>query len=149
MKKIIFLDIDGVLNNPGTYKNLPATSIGLIETSLVERLNKIIDATSPVIVLSSSWKYKFKRLATANSFLMLACQIKAMVVGFTPNLKNQSRGEEIKAWIEKYRSSNISNFIILDDDNDMGELMPHLIKVNGAWGLSEENVTDAIHRLNR
>lgn len=79
------------------------------------------------------------------------------VVGTTPMLYYEcNRGHEIQTWIDEYRLreeykntlGKLENFIILDDDSDVEPLVPWLIKVNGAWGLSEKNVVEAIKKLN-
>ena len=53
MKKIIFLDIDGVLNSETYDKNRTA---GAIDPECAKRLNRIIKETNADIVISSSWK---------------------------------------------------------------------------------------------
>ena len=39
------------------------------------------------------------------------------------------------------------NFIILDDDNDMGILSSHLIKIDRQVGLTNKNIEDGIKKL--
>lgn len=54
--RVLFLDIDGVLNRTG-YR--PRESLGLrswIEPELAQRLSALIVATSAEIVLSSDWR---------------------------------------------------------------------------------------------
>ena len=53
--KIIFLDIDGVLNDDGTVPERgPA-----VDPEMVSRLSRIVSQTGADIVLSSSWKWGF------------------------------------------------------------------------------------------
>ena len=53
--KVIFLDIDGVLNYATTAARAPCGCIGIAEPA-VRNLKKIIDATGAKIVLTSTWK---------------------------------------------------------------------------------------------
>jgi len=62
------------------------------------------------------------------------------------------RGEEIKAWIDE---SNFSgNFVIVDDEADMGDLIDHLVRTSyngamGSTGLTVAHTKRIIARLNR
>ncbi|MBP3534398.1 MAG: hypothetical protein J6J53_00140 [Muribaculaceae bacterium] len=53
--KLIFLDIDGVLNSYKFLQNLPEDSFGIDNTRL-PILKRITDSTDAKIVLSSSWR---------------------------------------------------------------------------------------------
>lgn len=52
-EKIIFLDIDGVLNNAKS----DISQLFIIEKDLLQILKKIIAATNASLVLSSTWRY--------------------------------------------------------------------------------------------
>ena len=62
MKKILFLDIDGVLNTQRWHKKMveghaPKDSFGYdFDPEAVANLCRIIEATGAEIVISSSWK---------------------------------------------------------------------------------------------
>ena len=53
--KVIFLDVDGVLNAAYTRERAPSGTIGL-NPQMVRQLKRIVDATGAVAVLVSSWK---------------------------------------------------------------------------------------------
>mgnify|MGYP000061481896 FL=1 len=57
--KVIFLDIDGVLNTEETYME-KSTDLD-IDVFRLEYLKEIIDNTKAKIVLSSSWRYFFHK----------------------------------------------------------------------------------------
>ena len=58
--KVIFLDIDGVLNTEDTFRKMIDGFLDIeIDEFRVEYLKKIVDATDAKIVLSSSWKIFF------------------------------------------------------------------------------------------
>ena len=57
MKKVIFLDFDGVLNPKWWNRGKPSDKYGvLFEAKSVACLRKIINETGADIVISSSWK---------------------------------------------------------------------------------------------
>ena len=53
-RKVIFLDIDGVLNCGRTPN--PRKFPYVVDTRLLSRLKKLLDRTGAKIVLSSSWR---------------------------------------------------------------------------------------------
>ncbi len=55
-EKVIFLDIDGVLNDDHS-----STLENCLFDELLERFKRIVDATGAVVVLISSWRLKFDR----------------------------------------------------------------------------------------
>jgi hypothetical protein len=145
--KVIFLDIDGVLNNQPwlaeqrSFKNFcPAN---------VEMLNFIIRATGAKIVISSNWRmYPYDLPA-----LFKAQGVIGEIVGYTP-LPAQThngilcaslRGNEINAWLKE--SGPIERYIILDDGDDMGKLEIMLVQTNPARGLTLEDAKNAVSLL--
>lgn len=56
--KVLFLDIDGVLN---AHEFDPAVMCGQIHPDKVARLNRVLRATDARIVLSSAWRYLIHR----------------------------------------------------------------------------------------
>ncbi len=133
-KKIIFLDVDGVLNNEETaYK-----TGNVIDENMVDILKHIVDETGAEIILSSSWRrgYCFfladglqskdpdiKKLYDALEKVGLS------ISGITP-LSNESgpsaRPLEIREWLNRFH--NIFSYVILDDDTFW------------SWGFLQRNV---------
>jgi hypothetical protein len=74
------------------------------------------------------------------------------VVGKTPVLEDEIRGKEIKNFIDVHftnTSSPLESFVILDDDDDMGELMGQLVQCKDYSGLSDDRREEAISLLNK
>jgi hypothetical protein len=79
------------------------------------------------------------------------------MIGLTPDLTNKGpvlwnsvpRGREIAEWIRQYTEDggSVESFVILDDDADMEELMPYLIKTPFEIGLTEADADKAIEML--
>ena len=57
--KLLFLDVDGVLNNATTKAGAPSGCTG-IEDKLVKNLAKIIEQTQAKIILTSDWKIEWE-----------------------------------------------------------------------------------------
>lgn len=141
--KVIFLDIDGVLNTPSDLKN--AHTLLFIDSTKVERLNRIISATDARLVLSSTWR----RFDYCVEYLKQHMEL----VGQTPvGVKEQwsgnytRRGKEIQAWLDTFP---IKKYIILDDDGDMLEhQLPFFIQTDTYVGLTDDHVDRAIEILN-
>lgn len=145
--KVLFLDIDGVLNSTQTFLE----RMGDYERQdypqpiLVERLNKIIDETDAEIVISSCWRIHGKEELQK---IFTECGIKKKILDFTPKLFNSKRGIEILSWlINTDYGKKTDNIAILDDDSDMGVLSNFLIKTDRRFGLSEKNAQTVINSL--
>ena len=150
--KVIFLDIDGVLNHQKHYEWLMTTN----EPTLMQRvypysefnpkscqlLNEIIKETDAQIVVSSSWRLDGEaRLNALFKHFDLP-----RIYSITPCL-NTARGIEIDAWLAAH--PEVDKYIILDDDEDMNsEQLPFFIKTNPYEdGLNEEVKNKAINIL--
>lgn len=154
MTKLIFLDIDGVLD---TYK-----SHYMLDPVLLGRLGNILGRTGAWIVISSSWRcsnvpdtvefltdYENPRVGS-NPF-----PFTDRVVGITPILysvldgdidRPATRGEEIAAYL---KSHTCDSYVILDDcDEVFRDQQPHLVLVNDEVGLSDADVEKAVGILN-
>jgi hypothetical protein len=132
--KIIFLDIDGVLNNYDTL----GEGLGCWEPSLVKILKKIIKETDAEIVLSSTWR-RIERYRN-----IIKNDMKINFIDKTPTMW-EKRGIEIQSWLND--NPGVEKFIILDDDSDMVHLMSHLLQTDGEFGLTNEIADEAIKRL--
>lgn len=158
--KVIFLDIDGVLNTSQTfidnYNTYHKTGIKRIEIDLdkLNLLKEIVNQTGAVIVLSSSWRFfgkmengKFiplnEKMAT---LIKLFNDYGLSIYDVTPQDKYGIRQNEIFKWLE---GKNVDKFIIFDDDyNDLPNFLnKELIKTTFTTGLTENNMTEAINKL--
>lgn len=159
--KIIFLDIDGVLNSETSCKERGKIHYNDNPHPMhIKWLNYIVEKTNAYVVISSTW-----RRSTSSGMigrLLFAYGFKGKVIDKTPCFESY-RGTEIKAWIlehldkeKKYADSNwhiykgdIESFVILDDDSDMGSLMPHLVQTHERKGLLKKHAIEAIKVLNK
>ncbi len=117
MRKILFLDIDGVVNNEKTVHKYSYRSHHGIDPELAFLVGKIQLDTDCEVVLSSSWRGHEDNHAI----------IKKQVVDFidiTPRCCTGIRGVEIYKWIQDNvpaadRMAKNFRYAILDDDSDM------------------------------
>ena len=151
--KIIFTDIDGVLNEDTTPTRTKSRMIFIDEEKLL-RLKRIVDVTGAKIVLSSTWRYDRDDPKHNGDFLELReafHNVGLDFYDFTPvDAIGIRRGMEIRAWLGLHRGE-VGKFIILDDelfDFDERGLLPRLIKTDFAYGgLTEELTQEAIDLL--
>ena len=150
--KILFLDVDGVLNNNLT-RTITFDGWCFVDDYLVKRLKRIIDATGAKIVLSSTWRDGWNREDESKNepfFNQLRNKLKEYgmeIWDALPMPMRPSRGTAINEWFELHKDLNIESFVILDDWYDMGIYRDHLIQISGGIGLTDEDVNEAISFL--
>lgn len=149
--KVLFLDIDGVLNHKYFYDNIE--KIKLVHNNYpytefdpksVSLLNKIIDETNAKLVISSSW-----RVDSNLSSIFKTVGIKHDIYGITPWLINNChRGDEIQKYIIE---NEVNTYCILDDVDDFYDFQkPYFVKCNSSKdGLNEIVAKRAIEILNK
>ena len=130
--RVLFLDVDGVLNRIG-FLPPPAAPDGLagwIEPELGARLAALVHETDVEVVVSSSWR-EDHTVAELRAELALA-GIDVRVIDVTPFYLGEPRWAEIAAWLRVHRPSH---FVIIDDEPDMGPLAAHHVCTDVLTGL--------------
>lgn len=149
--KIIFLDIDGVMNTHHT----PVTTVfhndipymGCMDQEKVFMINNAVDLHGFKVVLSSTWRMnpRWRELMKANGFIFEFFDL-------TPNYYGRtSRGTEIADWIKLSGADKDPDFryAIIDDNGDMlAGQGPHFFKTEWGIGLTEEIMNKVILHLN-
>jgi hypothetical protein len=153
--KILFLDIDGVLNDrtwaelcesktePG---ELPPWHRVPFPKHIVDNLHLILNAIPDLkIVVSSSWRVRHNK-GIFRILNNLAGIPEDFFIDITP-IRKDSRGDEINEWLEK--NKDIDKFVILDDDvfDIKKEQMQFLVMPDYTIGLTEENAKQVINKL--
>ena len=150
--KVIFLDIDGVLNSveSETWEYKWRGEIAYLYSmcpDLVENLNHILKATDAQIVLSSTWRKKYDTLEGLQG-LLDKHGIQGTCAGRTGVLWTK-RGFEIKQWIDMFSvKRNVESYVILDDDLDMYPVFHRHMWIDNEVGLTCVDVERAIKMLN-
>lgn len=145
MRKIIFLDIDGVLNCEHAYKNGFCRHDGIYGHEFYppskELINKLIEETGAQVIISSTWRLSgleemqnlWKDRGMTGEMIGITCTSHTRYSNGDSDA--HFRGLEIDNWLKRERfydifyskevqrdvceKSNISNYIIIDDDSDM------------------------------
>lgn len=154
MRKIIFLDFDGVLNTE-YYQGLLQFQGkqwqdeygAFFDPKVVRQLKRVIDTTGADIVVESSWKYLGLE---AMQELWRGRNLPGKVIDITPSLTdNASKGEEIAAWLSEHATPD-TRYVIIDDEYViLDSQIPYFIWTNPYEGLTEEQADRAILILNR
>ncbi len=169
--KVIFLDIDGVLNNAKNFLHAvlkvsgDLVQRGQFDPDCVRALNSITEQSGANLVLASTWRLgmPFKTMRK----ILRQQGVGGNLVDYTPYLtepipgidrfptedgsyqpvRQLTRGKEIQAWLDGVEQ--VDNFVILDDDSDMDHLQDHLVRTVFEEGLRLEHVEKALALLNR
>lgn len=152
--KIVFLDIDGVLNSNDT-EDVFRGFIGL-DYSGIKLLREIVDTTGAEIVLVSSWKsrwYKDHKDCQNNLANYLDQRLAEEGLKIIDKTEGSSfdRGAGIAGWLSE---RPVESWIVLDDeifpDYEEYGIMPHLVKTSFYdGGLKDKHVEIAIKMLNK
>ena len=164
--KVLFLDIDGVLNTKYWYtqmdRNTPKDKYGYaFDPNSVANLKRIVEDTGAEIVISSSWKCMG---LSQMEDMWRDRNLPGRIIGITPNSVSDEmllnadidsielfhiRGEEIKEWLMKH-AKRVSSYAIIDDmDNMLPEQQSHFVQTNPEVGITEGDAQKTIEILNR
>jgi hypothetical protein len=126
--KILFLDCDGVLNCAASWPHNSPTNTPL-DPDKVARLNRVVQATGAIIVISSTWRHLNSGLPLVGVVLAEGEDCRDIlrrggVTGvFHTDWKtgygkmSGKRGHEIEDWLEDH--PEITTYAIVDDNRDM------------------------------
>lgn len=148
--KVLFLDIDGVLNSDKwmyernkneRYKFLPYPMCEF-DPECVKRLNRILKETNAKLVVSSDWRFT-KGLDS----IFFAVDIESEIYDTTPLVFKGIRGQEIALWLKNH--PEFTKYVILDDNAEfLKKQKPFLVRTQYAEGLTDELAEKAIQILN-
>lgn len=151
--RILFLDFDGVLNSSQWMTDDPqaamANGVVGIDPRVIPLLNQIVDRTGCTVVVSSTWRI-FTRLMGLKDILH-GKGFTGKVSGTTPTPFRlddgtcSRRGDEIHEYLQIQRQLHDHvEFVILDDDSDMGQYVDRLVQTSTQYGLTQEHVDKVV-----
>ena len=158
MNKLIFLDIDGVLNHQSMTRDQWRVdngdgylTDGLCPRS-VSNLNELTDNTNADIVISSTWRVG--RTVDELRDVLGFAGVTGNIIDKTPEFNQRSvfRGNEIYDWMKENieESHNFQEYVILDDDSDMLYWQKdNFVIVDSFIGLTPRNIYKAERIMNR
>lgn len=139
-RRVIFLDIDGVLAPIRQWDRY-----GDLDPACIQVLNEIAAQGQADVVVSSTWRYG-KTVAELQEILE-AAGFTGRVLDKTPTgAPGADRGDEIAAWLAEHA---VGGYVIVDDHVGMGELRTHLVLTQPAHGLQPADAPRAIATLMR
>ena len=163
MSKVIFLDIDGVLNsNFWNEDHQKEISDGkYIDTEKVKLLAKLVNRSDASIILHSGWRFWFdsdlKPMRPEAGYLeSLLGDEGISVAGMTPDLTTEEirktkkfskvKADEILMWLKNH--PDVHSWVVLDDlELHNAEIEQHQVKTDAEHGLLETDVEKALEIL--
>ena len=156
MNRVIFLDVDGVLNsNFWNDSHQREISDGtLVDMEKIKLLSMLVKRTNAIIVLHSGWKYWFDQdlkplRHEAENLAKLFRQEELSIVDKTPDHSTDEiqrnrkfslvKASEIMAWLAEHK--DVVKWIVIDDlDLHNAEIERHQVKTDPSIGLTIDDV---------
>lgn len=171
--KVLFLDIDGVLNSAQSarfwhrnrdqklwenelYEGWEGSLKGYLAQEFCpiacQNLTMILEELSDLkIVVSSTWRIG-ETVESLKKILSFSDLVSNAIISTTPVHRDDPRGLEIQAWLDEHKNhgkvnEQVSHFVIVDDDADMEHLVPHLVQTDNRVGLDYNKAWEIIKRF--
>ena len=153
--RVIFLDIDGVLNSEEWDRYVQSFTYGarlnscyLLSQEMILRLQNVVFQTNAEIVLTSSWRTNERAMdALRRQLNLYHLSIRDTTVSYAYG----NRADEVKLWIKSH--SNITSYAIVDDYDDgftQDEVLStHFVQTAYAYGLTYEKAAEIIEILSK
>lgn len=161
--RLIFLDIDGVLNSRkhfdfrgtpegkilreklmGEHKGITGVELVMLDHALVKRFFRFVVDSGCKVVISSTWREGHTPSHFETLFALCGAEFPVgTIVGLTPMLEGiheNRRGHEINQWIVE--SNYRGHYVVLDDGDR--QFLPEqiLVKTDYSVGLTEEDIQE-------
>lgn len=148
-RRVIFLDIDGVLNSL-EYDRERTKHDGNIDKTRLVLLRSLINATNAEVVLTSSWRTHWAsdiKLCdeVGRELISTFAEYGIKISDKTDVLSDKKRPDEIRAWLCEHERE-IDRFVIIDDSSGCwGELEKYLVRTDFqvGRGLEERHIAKA------
>lgn len=152
--KIIFTDVDGVLNCAKTTRRLKCWNcMPFVDARKVLRLRDIVERTGAQLVLSSSWRVgrhekamyldRMALIELEQEFKRLRCPV---WIDCTPLIPFEDREVEVQKWLSQH--PEVDKFVILDDVwEEFPNMREHLVATTERDGLNKERAELVVKML--
>lgn len=136
--KVLFLDIDGVVNKRENF-NPKNNTIYPLDRYCAFLVGRIQLQTGCKVVLSSSWRFDPQAVQEVSKNVI-------ELLDQTP-ISDKYRGDEVQAWLDDH--PEVDKYAILDDDMDFYvHQAPNFFKTRFEDGLTDEIAEAVIRHLN-
>lgn len=159
MTRVLFLDIDGVLNsnfwNDSHQKEISDGT--LIDAGKIKLLALLVNSTQAKIILHSGWRVWFDdklnpTCKEAQRLVDMLAEEGLVIEGVTPDLTTEDirrtkkfsmvKADEILLWLKEHE--DVSAWVVLDDlDLHNSQVEEHQVKPDQRVGLTEDDVKRA------
>ena len=133
--RVIFLDIDGVLNSKKTPN--PRELPYIVDRRLLRIFLRMVTRARAKVVLISDWRHDPAGLFSARYWGV-------RYVDIVPYLPKRSRGEQIFLWLRKH--PNVKRYVVIDDDDDQLDNLP-LFQPSASEGISAKIANGVVKYL--
>jgi len=158
--RVLFLDIDGVLNSiasrgfwhrferPSTF--VPHDDFKQSQSEefcpiSLENLKYICREIGDLkIIISSTWRKGHTDLARMKGWFPGSI-IAERIIGKTPYMPGSERGKEIGCWLIEH--PEVTRFAVVDDDSDMEEVWENFFQTDVRDGLTRTVAGQIVHHL--
>jgi len=139
-RRVIFLDIDGVLAPIRRWDRY-----GDVDPACVQVLNEIVAQAAADVVISSTWRHG--RTIAELQAILESSGFTDRVLDKTPTgVPGADRVDEIAAWLARHAAAA---YVIIDDHGGMGGLRDRLVQTHPTHGLRPADAPRAIALLMR
>lgn len=138
-RRILFLDIDGVLNK------LSDKEAVYMNPKLVAILNEAFELLSFEVVVSSTWRKCFDWKTLLGYFELFGLSFtpidKTPILPFADSyLDIKCRGDEIEEWMDLQSDKQSLSICILDDRNDIKPYGKYLVQTCPLYGIKRKHI---------
>lgn len=147
---VIFLDYDGVVNTPQWSLKDGKWACGLgypwhnkvNNPQAVQWVSEFCEKYHYSIVVTSTWRFDDNYVECLQN---AGLRKEIAIIGKTPNMPGGCRGDEIGSWLKDHLE--IEQYLIFDDECDMGTHKDHLIQCDPCvgFGLNEYKKAEQLH----
>tara|TARA_R110000822_G_scaffold8487_5_gene33317 strand:- start:459 stop:884 length:426 start_codon:yes stop_codon:yes gene_type:complete len=139
--KVLFLDIDGVLNRYDMFEGKGSREI--ISDEMVARINRVVKETGCSVVISSSWRLSMP-LSELSLLLGEHGFLSETIIDRTPHIDR--RDNEILVWLRDHK--DVTKFAVVDDEaSDLTDVKDQLVQTSFDTGILDEHVDQLIEML--
>lgn len=149
---VIFLDVDGVLNDCSTKECAPSGCLG-VDNIMLMNLKEIVRKTNAKVVLTSAWKSEWNTpyfVGEDGAYLVQ----RLAEFGIHIDGRTEDRGFDRGTGIRRYLAEHpeVTSWVVLEDevfeDYERCGIMEHLVHTKFYWGgLTKELANEAVKIL--
>ena len=148
-RRVIFLDVDGVLNHAEAFKRWKQLfGTNVLDPDCISNLVKLARSTGAEVVLSSTWRL------IGNARELIRCVLwthGVLILDQTPDLfgttdgtvkpwSPPTRADEIRAWLDA--NKDVTHFVVIDDDS-WADIPGHFVQTDWELGPQGAGLTEA------